>query len=387
MKPSLVSAEIHLAAIAHNVRELRRITSPSARFMAVVKADGYGHGAVPVAIRALQNGADALGVARIEEGKRLREAGISAPVLIFGYCQPDSAETLIGYNLTATVFSLQTATLLSERATAQGTSIRVHIKVDTGMGRIGLLPDALGIGASATAPPEALCREITQIFQLPGLEVEGIYTHFACADTADDAYTRQQLKLFLEVTDRLLHSGVHIPIRHAANSGALIGYPETHLDMVRPGISLYGLYPSADVGKNRVSLQPAMTFKAGVIQLKATPPGFKISYGATYKTDKPTRIATVSAGYADGVNRLLSSRGQMLVRGKRAPVVGRVCMDLTLIDVGHVPNVDIGDEVVIFGRQQDAMLHVDEIAAICGTINYEIVTGISERVPRVFTDG
>jgi alanine racemase len=387
MKPSLVSAEIHLAAIAHNVRELRRITSPSARLMAVVKANGYGHGAVPVAICALQNGADALGVARIEEGIRLREAGIGAPILIFGYCHPDSAEALIDYDLTATVFSLQTATLLSGRATARGKFIRVHIKVDTGMGRIGLLPDALGIGPSATTPPEALCGEIAQIFRLPGLEVEGIYTHFACADTADGAYTRRQLKLFLDVTDRLVLRGIHIPIRHAANSGALIGYPETHLDMVRPGISLYGLYPSADVEKNRVSLQPAMTFKAGIIQLKAVPPGFKISYGATFEADKPTRIATVSAGYADGVNRLLSSRGQMLVRGKRAPVVGRVCMDLTLIDVGHVPDAEIGEEVVIFGRQDDATLHVDEIAAACGTINYEIVTGISERVPRVYTDG
>jgi alanine racemase len=386
MTPSLVSAEIHLAAIAHNVRELRRITSPSARLMAVIKADGYGHGAVPVAICALQNGADALGVARIEEGQRLREAGIRAPVLIFGYCHPDSAESLIDYDLTATVYSFQTAALLSDWATARRTSIRVHIKIDTGMGRIGLLPDALEIGASATAPPAALCREIARIFRLPGLEVEGIYTHFACADTADGAYTRQQLKLFLEVTNHLQHSGIHIPIRHAANSGALIGYPETHLDMVRPGISLYGLYPSAQVDKNRLSLQPAMTFKASVIQLKAVPSGFSISYGATYKTDTPTRIATVSAGYADGVNRLLSSRGQMLVRGKRVPVVGRVCMDLTLIDVGHVPDADIGDEVVIFGRQQGATLHVDEIAATCGTINYEVVTGISERVSRVYTD-
>jgi alanine racemase len=387
MKPSLVSAEIHLGAIAHNVRELRRITSPSARFMAVVKANGYGHGAVPVAIRALQNGADALGAARIEEGIRLREAGISAPVLIFGYCHPDSAETLIDYDLTATVYSLQTAALLSDRATARGKSIRVHIKIDTGMGRIGLLPDALGIGPSAIAPPEALCGDIARIFHLPGLEVEGIYTHFACADTADGAYTRQQLKLFLDVTDRLVLRGIHIPIRHAANSGALIGYPETHLNMVRPGICLYGLYPSADVDKSRVSLQPAMTLKAGIIQVKAVPPGFKISYGATFETDNPTRIATVSAGYADGVNRLLSSRGQMLVRGKRAPVVGRVCMDLTLIDVGHVPDASIGDEVVIFGRQDGAMLHVDELAATCGTINYEVVTGISERVPRVYTDG
>ena len=364
------------------------MTSPSARFMAVVKANGYGHGAVPVAQCALQNGADFLGVARIEEGKRLREAGIRAPVLIFGYCQPDSAETLIDYDLTATVFSLQTAKLLSRQASARGKSIRIHIKVDTGMGRIGLLPDVLAIGPSAPPPPpDALCGEIAQIFRLPGLEVEGIYTHFACADTADGAYTRQQLKLFLDVTDRLLLSGIHIPIRHAANSGALIGYPETHLDMVRPGICLYGLYPSADVERNRVSLQPAMTVKARLIQLKATPPGFKISYGATYQTGKHTRIATVSAGYADGVNRLLSSRGQMLVRGKRAPVVGRVCMDLTLIDVGHVPDAEIGDEVVIFGRQFGAMLHVDEIAATCGTINYEVVTGIPERVPRIYTDG
>jgi alanine racemase len=387
MKPSLISAEIHLSAIAHNVRELRRITSPSARFMAVVKANGYGHGAVPVAISALQNGADALGVARIEEGKLLRETGIKAPMLIFGYTDPDLAETLIDYDLTPTVVSLQMAEHLSRRATLRQKPIRVHIKIDTGMGRIGLLPDALGIGPCDNAPSEALIKEISCIARLPGLEIEGIYTHFACADTADRSYTDQQLKLFLEITERLYRSGVHIPLRHAANSGALIGYPETHLDMVRPGISLYGLYPSADVDKSRVSLQPAMTFKARIIQLKTVPRGFKISYGRTYETNKETRIATVSVGYADGLNRLLSSRGQMLVRGVRAPVVGRVCMDLTLIDVGHIPDVRIGDEAVIFGRQNGAELHVDEIAATLGTINYEVVTGISERVPRVYTDG
>lgn len=386
MKPSLISAEIHLAAIAHNVRELRRITSPSARFMAVVKANAYGHGAVPVAINALQNGADALGVARIEEGARLREAGIKAPVLIFGYTDPDAARMLIEYDLTPTVFSVEAAALLSSRTIALGKPIRAHIKVDTGMGRIGLLPDSLR-APDLLESSKTLTMEISRITRLPGLEIEGIYTHFACADTADSSYTNCQLKLFLEIIENLNRNGIRIPIRHAANSGALIGYPETHLDMVRPGISLYGLYPSADVDKHRVSLQPAMHFKTKIIQLKDVPAGFKISYGATYQTGKPTRIATVSAGYADGLNRLLSSRGQMLVRGEKAPVVGRVCMDLTLIDVGHIPDVRIGDEAVIFGEQKGATLHVDDIAASCGTINYEVVTGITERVPRVYTDG
>jgi alanine racemase len=386
MKPSLITAEIHLTSLAHNVRELRRITSPSARFMAVLKANGYGHGAVPVATSALQNGADTLGVARIEEGIRLREAGISAPVLIFGYYDPDLAQLLIDYELTPTVYSFQTAELLSGEATARGKSIRIHIKVDTGMGRIGLLPDAL-MALDLSESSKSLTREISRIARLPGLEIEGIYTHFACADTADRSYTDQQLKLFLEITEHLDRNGIHIPLRHAANSGALINYPETHLDMVRPGISLYGLYPSADVDKNRVSLQPVMTFKASIIQLKEVPPGFRVSYGATYKTEHKTRIATVSVGYADGFNRLLSSRGHMLVHGVRAPVVGRVCMDLTLIDVGHIPDVRMGDEAVIFGEQNGAELSVDEIAATLGTINYEIVTGISERVPRVYTDG
>ncbi|MFH0725236.1 MAG: alanine racemase [Pseudomonadota bacterium] len=386
MKPSLISAEIHLPSVAHNVRELRRITSPSARFMAVVKANAYGHGAVPVAMSALQNGADALGVARIEEGIQLREAGIKAPILIFGHTDPDLAPALIDFELTPTVFSFRTAERLSGQASARGKSIRVHIKVDTGMGRIGLLPDTLR-EPDNLASSRSLTREISRIARLPGLEIEGIYTHFACADTGDKSYTRQQLALFLEITERLFESGVHIPLRHAANSGALISYPETHLDMVRPGISLYGLYPSADVDQNRVSLQPAMTFKASIVQLKEVPPGFSISYGRTYTTDKKTRIATVSVGYADGLNRRLSSRGQMLVHGIKAPVVGRVCMDLTLIDVGHISNVRIGDEAVIFGTQNGAVLPVDEIAATLGTINYEVVTGISERVPRVYTGG
>ena len=384
LNSNLIWSEIDLNAVSHNVRELCRITSPGSRLMAVVKANGYGHGALEVALVALKNGADCLGVARMDEGVHLRKAGITVPILILGYTPPEHSETLVAHRLIQTVYTFEAAEALSEAAAGLQERAKVHIKVDTGMGRLGLLPDSPRISLLGKHLPGNAQRVIESIFRLPHIEIEGIFTHFATADSQDKTHTLQQLERFLEFLDKLKAHGLEFPLRHAANSAALIDLPETHLDMVRPGISLYGFYPSDEVSKERVSLAPAMMLKTRVIHVKMVPAGFHVSYGLTYQTENPTVIATVSAGYADGLNRLLSSRGQMLVRGSRAKIVGRICMDLTLLDVGHIPDVRIGDEVVIFGSQGQEFIPVEEMAEALNTIHYEIVTSVASRVERVF---
>ena len=376
-------AEINLNAYAHNIRELKRITRPPARLMAVVKANGYGHGAVEVAREALQNGAQYLGVARINEAIPLREAGLEVPILIFGYTPPDLAHLLIDYELTQTVYSMSSASALSEQATRKGKKINVHLKVDSGMGRLGFLLAATNDTPDDVAAQNSI-RAIETITRLPGLTVEGIFTHFATADSADKSYANLQLDRFMDLLARLQKQGLEPPVRHAANSGALIDMPDSHLDMVRPGIATYGLHPSDEVDKSSVDLRPVMSVKSRVIHLKQVPPGFNISYGITFQTKKQTTIATVPVGYADGFNRLLSSRGHMLVHGQRVPIVGRVCMDLTMLDVGDVSGVALEDEVVVFGEQGDEAVTADEIASHLDTINYEIVSTVTARVPRIY---
>jgi len=380
----LTWAEIDLTAYAHNITELKRITCKGARLMAVVKANGYGHGAIEVAGEALKNGAEYLGVARINEAVQLRTAGLNAPILIFGYTPPDLADTLIKYDLTQTVYSFSAANTLSEYARQKGTKICVHIKADSGMGRLGL-PLILGDGGGPEYHPlQNSVQEVESISRLSGLTVEGIFTHFATADSADKSYARIQMEVFTDFLNRLDRMGLIPPIKHAANSGALIDLPESHLDMVRPGIATYGLYPSDEVDKSKADLKPVMTLKSKIIQLKKVPAGFNISYGITYQTKKPTTIATVPVGYADGFNRLLSNRGHMLVHGQMVPIVGRVCMDLTMLDVGRVPGVALEDEVVVFGQHQTESVTADDIASKLNTINYEIVSTITARVPRVY---
>lgn len=384
MEKHLTWAEIDLNAYAQNISELKKLAGNQTRLMAVVKANGYGHGAVEVARRALTSGAEHLGVARINEAVQLREAGIDAPILIFGYTPPDIAETLIRYNLSQTVYSKATAAALSGIADRQGKKITVHIKVDSGMGRLGLLLSDWDGGSGPGGSSQAAVRETLAISRLPGLFVEGLFTHFATADEADKSYANRQLEKFIDFADRLRREGLEPPIKHAANSGALIDMPDSYLDMVRPGIATYGLYPSNEVNQANVALKPVMTLKSRIIHLKQVPAGFNISYGITYQTDKPTTIATVPVGYADGFNRLLSSRGHMLVHGRKVSIVGRVCMDLTMIDVGGVPGVHIEDEVVVFGQHGNEGLTADDIAAKLNTINYEIVSSITARVERVY---
>ncbi|WP_258358647.1 alanine racemase [Moorella sulfitireducens (nom. illeg.)] len=369
--PRPVWAEIDLAAIAHNVRAIKKILPPQTEVMAVVKANAYGHGAVPVARTALANGVTWLGVATLDEAMVLREEGITAPVLILGYTPPEDAGRVVAADLSQTVFSLEQARVLDAAAAAAGTRARLHLKIDTGMGRLGFLPDRA-------------VAEVLAMARLPHVRLEGIFTHFAASDAADKTYTRRQLDLFQKVIADLEQQGLTFPWRHAANSGAIIDLPETHFNLVRAGIILYGHYPSPEVRKERLDLHPAMTLKTRIVLVKDVPAGAFISYGCTYCTPAPARIATLPIGYADGYSRLLSNRAQILIRGRRAPVVGRVCMDQCMIDVTAIPEARVGDEVVLFGRQGKEILSVEEVAGWMGTINYEILCMISGRVPRVY---
>jgi alanine racemase len=367
-----VWAEIDLAALASNISEVRKITNPTSKIMAVVKANGYGHGAVEVSRTVLAGGADWLGVARLDEGLTLREAGIEAPILILGYLPPEQSSDVVRSCLSQAVYTSDMALALAEAASAQGTQAKVHLKIDTGMGRIGWV-----------AGPGAV-REILTLARNRHLEIEGIFTHFAAADLADKAYTKEQLVKFTKLIEELRRNGLEIPIKHAANSAALMEMPETHLDLVRAGIIMYGLYPSDEVNRSRVKLRPVMSLKAKVAYVKEVPAGFKVSYGCTHSTQNNTVIATLPLGYADGYSRLLSSKGCALLHGRRAPVIGRVCMDQVMVDVGHIPGTAVGDEAVLIGRQGDQEITTDEIAGLLGTINYEIVCMVSHRVPRVY---
>ncbi len=380
MDTPLVRADIDLDAITVNIQALKKVTAPGARFMAVVKANAYGHGAVEVAQRALDSGAHCLGVARIQEAVALRESGIDSRILVLGYTPPELTRIALDNRLTLTVFDVDTARAISDSAVAAGKTVTTHIKTDTGMGRLGLRP----AGEKGVAIDPDRVDAAIRIAQMPGLDLEGIFTHFASADSTDTTYTERQFNLFCDYVAELERVGIKFRLKHAANSAAIIAHPRTHLDMVRAGIAMYGLNPSQEVNLNHLATRPVMALKARLVHVKKVPRGFCVSYGMTHRTTAPTTIATVPIGYADGYSRLLSSRGTMLVRGQRAPVVGRVCMDLALLDVGHIEGVRTGDEAVILGRQGAETVPADEIADLVGTINYEIVSSITARVPRNF---
>jgi alanine racemase len=382
--PCDVWAEIDLSAIAHNIKGLKALLKNGTRFMAVVKANAYGHGAVETALCAIDAGADALGVARLGEAVELRRAGIDAPILIFGYTSPRHAGRLFESQLTQSIFSYPEAAELSSGGAASGRRIKVHVKIDTGMGRLGIPVNRGGDADRQKSDFNRAIEEIQAVSRLDGLAVEGIYTHFSSADDADKTRTLRQLALFDDVVAKLGKKGVHFEIRHSANSAALIDLPDTHMDMVRAGIAMYGYYPSADVNQAAVSLLPAMTLKSRIIHLKNVDTGFPVSYGATECTDCKTAIASLSIGYADGLSRRLSSRGKVTVRSHFAPIIGRVCMDSTMIDVGHIPGAAVGDEVTVFGKPGDSVVSAEWVAGQMGTISYEVLTGISGRVSRIY---
>ncbi|MCX7920995.1 MAG: alanine racemase [Clostridia bacterium] len=366
-------AEINLDNIAHNVREIRRITNKNAEIMGVVKADAYGHGVMEVAKTILSNGVTRLAVSMLDEAIQLRKNGINVPILVLGYTDPRRAEEIILNDITQAVFSQDLAQALSNAAVKHNKNVKIHIKIDTGMTRIGFMP-----GYSAV-------KNVEEISKLPKIIIEGLFTHFASADEKDRSYTYTQFQRFMAIYSELGRIGIHIPIKHAANSAAIIEYPEMHLDMVRPGIILYGMYPSEEVSKEKINLKPAMTLKANVILVKEVENDTSISYGRIFTTHRDSKIATIPIGYADGYTRILSNKGQVLVNGEVAPVVGRVCMDQCMIDVTDLKHeVSVGDEVVLFGRQGDKEIKVEDVASIIGMINYEVVCIVGKRIPRAY---
>jgi alanine racemase len=358
-------AEISLAAIKHNIAEIKKLLAPASKYMAVVKANAYGHGAPAVARAAVEAGADYLGVANVKEALELREAGVLAPILILTESPTSSADEVIQHDLTQTIYSFSEAKALSDEAVKRRKNVKVHVKVDTGMGRVGVLPS------------EAVAF-ITKISSLPALTVEGVFTHFAKAEDPDDTFTADQFGKFQQIVARL----PQIPIKHSANSAATLFHKETHLDLVRVGLMMYGLYPQGN-SRRLINLQPALAFKSRVTYLKKVPAGTPLSYGSTYVTPTETTIVTIPVGYADGYSRRLSNRGQVMIRGKRYPVVGRISMDLTLVNVGD-NKVEMGDDVILIGSQNGQGISTDEIAVLEDTISYEVVCSIGKRVPRVY---
>ena len=366
-------AEVSLNNIAHNYRQLVSAVGSDVKVLGVVKANAYGHGSVPVAGVLQEQGCGYLAVATIDEAVELRDSGIVIPIMILGHTSAKYADDLIAYGITQSLSSYEDACSLSEAASKLGKSIKVHLKLDTGMSRLGFICHD---GADQTGT-------ILKALRLPYLEFEGVFTHFAVSELLGDGFTQQQFRSFLRTVETLeKNSGIKFKIKHCANSGAMLNYKEMHLDMVRPGIVLYGQYPGADCG--RLDLRPAMELKTRIAQIKYIEPGYTVSYGRAYTAGSRRRIATIPIGYADGLLRSLSGRMDVLVRGRRAPQVGKICMDMCMIDITDIPEAETGDVVTIFGTDGGAEIPLDEVAEKAGTINYEILCELSPRVPRLY---
>lgn len=367
-----VIAEIDLDAIASNIKNIRKITNKNAKIMAIVKADAYGHGAVEVAKVLLYNGADCLGVAILDEAIQLRKNNIHVPILILGYTPEAKMEDVVKYDVTQTVFSYETAYQLSLSAVKLNKTAKIHIKIDTGMGRIGFLPN------------ETAIEEIMKIASLPNINIDGIYTHFSTADEFDKSFTLKQLDVFKDTIKELEKKGISIPIKHCANSAAIMDLENAFFNMVRPGIILYGMYPSNEVKKEKLHLTPVMSIKTHISYIKEVEEGTPIGYGRTFITKRKSKIATVPIGYADGFQRIMTKGGRVIVGNGYAPVVGRICMDQFMIDVTDIKEIKAGDEVIILGKKGENEIAAGEIAAIMGTISYEVVCMIGKRVPREY---
>lgn len=373
-------AEVHLSNLRHNVQALRSLLQPDVRLMAVVKADAYGHGALPCTQAVLEAGADTLGVGIVAEGIELREQGIQAPLQVLVGIFPDEADDLIQHHLTTTLHSRKLAEILSQRAGHFGKEAGVHIKIDTGMGRLGVAPDEL----------PGLVEFITG---LKNIRIDSIFTHFSSADDEDPGFTQNQIERFGSALEQLKKAKFKIPLAHCANSAALLQFPESQFGLVRPGIALYGALPapslrpvvnSLSANNKSFSLRPVMQWKTRILTLNSLPKGSPVSYGQKFVTARDSRIATLPVGYADGLERLLTHRMQVLVRGHKVPQVGTICMDMCMIDVTDVEEAQEGDEVVLFGQQGGESITADEMALQAQTIPYEILCGVGKRVPRVY---
>ncbi|AJH01156.1 alanine racemase [Clostridium beijerinckii] len=367
-----VYAEIDLDAIAYNMKNIKNLAKDK-EVIAVVKADCYGHGALDVVPTLLENGASRLAVAVLTEGIELRNDNIKAPIMILGYTPSYLNEELIKYDLEQTVYDLDYAKELSKTALSLNKKAKIHIAIDTGMGRIGFLPT------------EKAIDDICKICSLDGLEVIGIFTHFSTSDEKDKEYTNEQFEKFTDLLKKLSNLNIEIPIKHVSNSGAIMDMPETYLDAVRAGIILYGYYPSNEVKKENLSLKPALTLKATITRVQEMDAGMSISYGRTFKTERRSLIATIPIGYADGYSRLLAKNAKVIINGQFAPIVGRICMDQCMIDITDINgDIKVGDEVIILGEQNGLRFNADNFAEIMGTINYEILCMLKYRIPRVY---
>lgn len=366
-------AEISLPNIEHNFKAMKARLKPGTRFLGVVKADAYGHGAPRVAALLQELGCDYLGVACIDEALALRAHGITLPILIMGYTSPRFLSELVDNNLTQTIYSTDAAEAFSAAALAAGKTLKAHLKIDSGMGRLGFTCH----GGRDPLP------EIRRILELPGLFYEGIFSHFAVADVFGDPFTQTQFEDFKLFVDRLeKSSGIQFEIKHCANSGGMVNYDWSYFDMVRPGIMLYGLYPDKETGG--IELRPAMELKTRIAQVKDFDAGDTVSYGRIYTVPSKQKLAVITIGYADGLHRVLSGKIDVLVHGKRARQVGNICMDMCMIDVSHIPGVKEGDVVTIFGRDGDGFIPVEELAGLAGTISWELLCAVSPRVSRVY---
>lgn len=365
-------AEIDLDALAENCRQIQKTLSPGCRMIAVVKADAYGHGAVTCARLLREQGVSYFAVSNVEEAVQLRQGGITESILILSHTPPDEAVRLAALNITQTVISREYGLRLHEAAVAAGVTVRIHVKVDTGMSRVGFFYQS---------SCEETVADIAEICRLPAFTPEGIFTHFAVADEPEsDTYTHRQFALFMEVLQQLQAQGIAFAMRHCCNSAATLRFPEMHLDAVRPGLILYGLSPTA--APYAAPLHPVMTVKATVTQVKTVPAGTSVSYGCTHRTETDTVLATVPVGYGDGFPRALSNRWSMRIQGTPAPLRGRVCMDQCMLDISHIPGVAAGDTVTVMGGT--GFCSVEALATATDTITYEAVCHLSKRVPRIF---
>lgn len=368
-----VWAQIDLDAAAHNMRQIRKHVGPDVKIAAVVKANAYGHGSVELAKTFAENGADCFAVSSLDEAVELRRyAHIDKEIFILGHTDARRTEELLTYDIEPAVFNLKNAEFFSQEAQRLGKTLRVHITVDTGMSRVGFQVNEFSVS------------EIKAIAALPNIEIRGMFTHFAVSDIKDKTFTREQYGHFRWMCKRMEEEGIHIALRHCCNSAAALELPEYYCDMVRPGIIMYGCEPSPDVDIKPYDLRPVMSLRCCIAHVKLIDAGATVSYGRHYTAPSRRKIATLPVGYADGYSRILSGKVDVLYHGHRVPQVGAICMDQCMIDVSGEANVHAGDEVVLFGRQGDSFIPIEEIAAACGTINYEIMCNISRRVPRVY---
>ncbi len=368
-----VKLEINLDNLKHNIKELKKHIKKDVLLMATVKGNAYGHGAITVSKVFLENGVDRLAVSTLLEGMELRMSGIEASILIMNYTPPIQYDKIIEYNLIQNIYDLEDAKLLSQEAGNANKTVKIHIKIDTGMGRLGFVPN------------EKAIEEISHIYNLPNIKVEGIYTHFAKSDEDDKTFTKNQYDKFLWLIEKLEEKNINIPIKHVSNSAAIIRMPEYNLDMVRAGIILYGHYPSENLKKENIDIRPAMALKTSISYIKSLPKGTGISYNQTFIAGRDSIIATLPIGYADGYSRTLSNKGEVFVGGSLAPIVGNICMDQMMIDITDIKNINKDSEVILFDYR-DGIISIEDLAGKLGTINYEVMSTMGRRLPRVYIE-